>query len=119
MYDGASDMTGKKSGVAQQIKYKPKAHYTHSHGRSVSLSVKYVREQGKMLGETISAAEEMAVLMKYSPKLKKILGCIKEQGEFDGEHETEMRGDVAKLSQLRWRPFVLAVYKGFLIITIH
>ena len=67
MYDRASNMIGKKSGVAQQIKYKPKAHYTHSHGRSVSLSVKHIREQSKMLGKTIRAAEEITVLMKYSP----------------------------------------------------
>ena len=70
----------------------------------------------KILGKNVSAAEEITVLIKYSPKLEKILGCIKEQAEFYGEHETEMRGDVVKLP---WRPFLLAVYKGFSIITIY
>ena len=45
-YDGASNMLGKKSGVAMQIKeLQPKAHYTHCHGHSISLSVKEVTKQ--------------------------------------------------------------------------
>ena len=39
-------MVGKKSGVAMQIKeLQPKAHYTHCHGHSISLSVKEVTKQ--------------------------------------------------------------------------
>ena len=42
-YDGASNMLGKLSGVATQIfAEKPKAHYTHCHSHSLSLTVKDV-----------------------------------------------------------------------------
>ena len=53
-YDRASDMIGKRLGVAQQIKkVQLKAHYTHYHGHSISLSVKYVTKQSKKLEKTM------------------------------------------------------------------
>ena len=76
----------------------PKAHYTHCHGHSISLSV---TKQRKMLRKTMSAAEEILMLMKYSPKRENILGCIKEQENFDNEYETDIRSDIAKLFQTR------------------
>ena len=40
-YDRASNMLGKKSGVAKKIQAcQPKAHATHCHGHALSLSVK-------------------------------------------------------------------------------
>ena len=52
-YDGASNMMGKKSGVARQIlKEQPKALITHCHGHSLSLSIKDANKQCRILSET-------------------------------------------------------------------
>ena len=81
-----------------QIKeLQPKAHYTHCHGHSISLSVKEVTKQSKVLGNTMGVAEEIVVLIKYSPKRENILGCIKEQVEFESEPE-EKANDITKLT---------------------
>ena len=41
------------------------------------------------------------VLTKYSPKRENILGCIKENVEFESEPE-EKANDITKLSQTQW-----------------
>ena len=43
----------------------PKAHYTHCHGHSISLSVKEVTKRSKFLGNTMGVAEEIVVLIKH------------------------------------------------------
>ena len=79
-YDGESNMLGRKSGVAMQIKeLQPKAHSTHCHGHTISLSAKEVTKWSKVLENTMDVAEEIVVLIKYSLKRENILGCIKEQ----------------------------------------
>ena len=50
----------------------------------------------------MGVAEEIVVLIKYSPKRENILGCIKEQMELEGEPE-EKANDIAKLSQTHGR----------------
>ena len=79
----------------------PKAHYTHCYRHSFSLSVKEVTKRSKVLGNTVGVAEEIVVLIKYSPKRENILGCKKEQVEFESEPEEEAN-DITKLSQTRW-----------------
>ena len=92
-------MLGKKSGVAMQIKeLQPKAHYTHCHGHSISLSVKEVTKRSKVLGNAMCVAEEIVVLIKYSPKRKKHPWLHKKQVEFETEPE-EKANDITKLSQ--------------------
>ena len=98
-YDRASIMLGKKSGVAMQIKeLQPKAHYTHYHGHSISLSVKEVTKRSKVLGNTMCVAEEIVVLIKYSSKREKHPWLHKKQMEFESELE-EKANDITKLSQ--------------------
>ena len=46
---------------------------------------------------TMGVAEEIVVLIKYSPKRENILGCIKEQVEFESKPEKKAN-DIAKLS---------------------
>ena len=59
-------MVGKNSGIAMQIKeLQPKAHYTHCHGHSISLSVKEVTKRSNVLGNTMGVAEEIVVLIKH------------------------------------------------------
>ena len=101
-YDGASNMLGKKSGLAKLIKeIQPNANDTHCHGHSNSLAVKSATKQSKVLTKTMGTAGEIVVLIKYSPKRENYLGSIKEQVEFEIEPE-ECTNDLQKLSETRW-----------------
>ena len=83
-YDGASNMLGHKSGVAKKIQdLQPKAHVTHCHGHSLSLSVKDTTKNCKLLSNTMDAAKEIVTLIKFPPKREKLLGDIKENLEAD------------------------------------
>lgn len=78
-YDGASNILGKKSGVAKQIsELQPKAFVTHCHGHSLSLTTKDTVKNCQLLSHTMDTAKELVVLIKYSPKRETILGDIKE-----------------------------------------
>ena len=82
IYDGASNMVGKKSGVATQIpKIQPKALLTHCYGHSLSLAVKDLTSNCKILGDTMGTVGEITVLIKYSPKREKMLGSLIENVE--------------------------------------
>ena len=68
-YDGAGNMLGKKSGTAQQIlALQPKAFITHCRAHSLSLGVKSVVKDCKLLSDTMSTAKELVTLIKVSPK---------------------------------------------------
>ena len=86
----------------QSKELQPKDQYTHCHGQSISFSVKEVTKRSKVLGNTMGVAEEIVVVIKYSPKRKKVLGCVKEQVEFKSELEENVN-DITKPSQTRWR----------------
>jgi len=105
-YDGASNMMGKKSGVARQIlKEQPKALITHCHGHSLSLSIKDANKQCRILSETMGTAGEIIVLIKFSPKRERILGAINENIEVssDGDNDVfEKVTTLSKLSVTRW-----------------
>ena len=68
-YDGASNMLGKKSGVAKRIQEcQPKAYPTHCFGHSLNLSVKDATKSCKVLSDSMNTAREIIILIKYSPK---------------------------------------------------
>ena len=70
-------MAGKKSGVETQIsKIQPKTLLTHCYGHSLSLAVKDLISNCKILGDTMGTVGEITVLIKYSPKRKKMLGSL-------------------------------------------
>ena len=72
IYDGASNMLGKKSGVATQLSViQPKALPTHCFRHSVSLAVKDLTSDCKLLGDTMRTVGEITVLLKFSPKREK------------------------------------------------
>ena len=104
-YDGASNMLGRKSGVATQItNIQPKAIATHCHAHSLSLAVKDVTAKCKLLKEAMGTAGEMAILVKFSPKWETILGEIK--GNIERQHEVSeedlLKADsLSKLSTTR------------------
>ena len=76
-YDGASNMMGKRSGVAQQIlKDQPKALVTHCHGHSLSLAIKDANKLCSILNEVMESVGEIIVLIKFSPKTRECLGQL-------------------------------------------
>ena len=78
VYNGASNMLGKKLGVATQIlSEQPKAVVTHCQGHSLSLAVKDLTTNCKVLSDTMSTVAEICVLIKYSPKRENLLGRIR------------------------------------------
>lgn len=99
-YDGASNMLGKKSGVAKQIfEIQPKAHYTHCHCHSLSLSVNDLTKQSKLLSDTMDTAGEITILIKFSPKRETMLNTLKE-GII--EEDGDAPRSIMKLSTTRW-----------------
>ena len=102
-YDGASNMMGKKSGVATRIlAEQSKAIVTHCLGHSLSLAVKDLTAFCKILGDTMGTVGEICVLVKYSPKGEKMLGRIREniEGEFFDDNNKYSALD--KLCVTRW-----------------
>ena len=106
-YDGASNMLGKKSGVAALIlEEQPKALPTHCHAHSLSLSVKDMCKNVKILNDTMGTVGEICILVKYSPKRENMLGEIKEN--IDGDLDEELLGEktfvpsLDKLCITRW-----------------
>ena len=83
-YDDASNMLGKSSGLSNFLE-QPKAHYTHCHAHLLSLSVKDVAKNTKVLRDTLGSAEEITILIKYSPKRQNILRSIMEQIECEND----------------------------------
>ena len=66
-------MLGRKSGVAAKIlEEQPKALTTHCHAHYLSLSVKDVCKNVKILNDTMGTVGEICVLEKYSPKRENI-----------------------------------------------
>ena len=102
-YDGASNMMGKRSGASTKIlEEQPKAVATHCQGHSLSLAIKTLTKDCRILSETMGTVGEICVLVKYSPKREKILGAIMEN--IEGEFE-ELRPGYQKLDKLcvtRW-----------------
>ena len=119
-YDGASNMMGKKSGVAQQIlKDQPKALVTHCHGHSLSLSVKDANKLCRILSETMGTVGEIIILIKFSPKRERMLGDINDNIEVsnDGDGESlEHTTSLSKLSVTRWTIRANAYSKVYLTI---
>ena len=100
-YDGASNMLGKKSGVAAQLKsIQPKAKETHCHGHSLNLSVKEVTQESKTLKDTMGTVGEICILVKYSPKRENLLGEIQSNIEGITEGEEFVKRKVTTLDKL-------------------
>ena len=78
-YDGASSMSGKRSGVATQIKsLNRKCLYTHCYGHALNLAVGDVFKTIANLESTFATAHEISKLVKKSPKRNMKLDSIRE-----------------------------------------
>lgn len=79
-YDGASNMSGCRSGIAKQITdIESRALYTHCYGHSLNLAVGDTIKAIKLLQDTIDIAYEISGLIKLSPKRNTQFDVIKEQ----------------------------------------
>ena len=104
-YDGASNMLGKKSGVATQIKkIQPKAMENHCHGHSLNLAVKDMTNSNKLLKNTLETVGEICILVKYSPKRESLLGDINDNLVLENENEVfdTKPPTIEKLCPTRW-----------------
>ena len=78
-YDGASAMSGIKSGIAERIrKIEPRSLFTHCHGHSLSLAASDMIKQVKLLKDSLGVTHEITKLIKYSPRREGIFQRLKE-----------------------------------------
>ena len=73
---------------------------THCHAHSLSLSVKDVTKNTKILRDTMGTAEEIIILIKYSPKQENILGSTKKQTESEDDSDFHAN-NLLQLSEVR------------------
>lgn len=68
-YDGASTMSGAKSGVAKRILDEvPTAFYTHCYGHALNLAASDTIKKLRMLKNAMDTTHEITKLIKFSPK---------------------------------------------------
>ena len=68
-YDGASNMTGSKSGVAKQIQEKEsRAVLTHCYGHALNLAISDTIKQSKLCRDSMDTVFEVSKLIRFSPK---------------------------------------------------
>jgi len=79
-YDGASNKSGSKKGVATQIADKePRAIYTHCYGHALNLAVGDTVRQSKTMRDALDTTHEISKLLKLSPKRDGLFERIKQE----------------------------------------
>ena len=77
-YDGASNMTGVRNGVAKQIQdEQPNAFFTHCYGHSLNLAVSDTIKQCNTMKSALEMTHEITKLVKYSPRRESIFRDLK------------------------------------------
>uniref|UniRef100_A0A1X7U3E0 DUF4371 domain-containing protein n=1 Tax=Amphimedon queenslandica TaxID=400682 RepID=A0A1X7U3E0_AMPQE len=77
-YDGASNMSCARSGVAKQIlDEQPKAFYTKCYGHSLNLAVVDTMKKCSTLKKDLNTTHEITKLVKYSPRSECLFKSIK------------------------------------------
>ncbi len=78
-YDGASAMSGSKSGVAKRISdLEPRAVFTHCYGHAQNLAASDALKQSKLMKDALDTTREITKLIKYSPSREGIFRSLKE-----------------------------------------
>ena len=86
-YDGASNMSGSRNGVATQIMAeKKRAVYTHCYGHALNLAVGDAIKQSKVCRDSMETAFEISKLIKFSPKRNAAFDRIKAEHPEDDCH---------------------------------
>ena len=77
-YDGASNMVGRRKGVATQLARKEKrAVLTHCYGHALNLAVEDSMKQSKVCKDALDTAFKISKLIRYSPKRNAAFDRIK------------------------------------------
>ena len=78
-YDGASAMSGARSGVAKRITdLEKRAIYLHCYGHSLNLACVDTMKNSKLLKDSLEVTYEITKLIKYSPKREGIFRSLKQ-----------------------------------------
>ena len=79
-YDGASAMSGPRSGVAKQIRdLESRAVYTHCYGNSLNLACMDTIKSSKVMQEALDITAEITKLVKLSPRRGTIFQRLKDE----------------------------------------
>ena len=88
-YDGASNMSGSKRGLAVQIQAKEsRAVLTHCYGHALNLAVGDTIKQSKLCRDSMDTAFEISKLIRFSPKRNAAFDRIKVEVPADEEGYT-------------------------------
>ena len=83
-YDGASNMSGHRSGVAKQLRdEEPRALYLHCHGHALNLAAGDAIKKCKFTKDALDVAFEVSRLIRFSPKRTAELEKIKNELALD------------------------------------
>ena len=78
-YDGASAMSGNRSGVAKPISdLESRAVYTHCYGHALNLAASDTLKQCKLMKDALDTSYEITKLIKYSPRRERISQTLME-----------------------------------------
>ena len=78
--DGASSMSGIRTGVAKQIlDVEPRALYTHCYGHSLNLAASDTLQKCKLMKSALEITHEITKLVKYSPRKEYLFHQIKDE----------------------------------------
>ena len=85
-YDGASNMTGSKHGVATQLQAEEsRAVLTHCYGHALNLAIGDAMKQSKICRDALDTAYEISKLIRFSPKQNAAFDHIKVETSADNE----------------------------------
>ena len=78
-FDGASAMSGYRTGVAKLISdIEPRAVFTHCYGHALNLAANDTLKQSKLMKDVLDTSREITKLIKYFPRREGIFMKLKE-----------------------------------------
>lgn len=101
-YDGASAMSGQKTGVQKRIKdQQPKALYNHCHGHRLNLACSDSIKRVKIMCDALDTTQEITKLVKKSPQRDTKLEKIRKAAMYESEDDYMYAG-IRVLCPTRW-----------------
>ena len=99
-YDGASNMTGSKHGVATQLQAEEsRAVLTHCNGHALNLAIGDAMKQSKTCRDALDTVYEISKLIRFSPKRNTAFDHIRVENSADNE---EMAVGIRSFCPTRW-----------------
>ena len=85
-YDGAATMSGHRSGVAARLQNDPVAFRIHCSNHRLDLALKGCADESKIIGDTLSFVQDLAVFIRHSPLRMSTYENIASESLEDNEH---------------------------------